>query len=347
MNTIEVCRDLMINQASFLDLTRTNELSIPERFSFKTAAGISLSVIDTGVVLIEPADNMSSESSIIISSGVHGNETAPIEIVDQMVKDIVLGRQTVKNRTLVIIGNPVSMNMSQRFKEENLNRLFNGTHKNSDSYESKRAADLERYVEQFFSEEPKSVSRRYHYDLHTAIRKSMHRKFTIYPYPDGRDWSQEQLAFFLSSDINTILLGHQPSGTFSYYTSHQFKADAFTVELGRVKGFGENDMSEFVAIDTNLRALIAGTKISTKPFKNSDFNLFQVQAELVKKDQEKFRLHIADDVKNFTEFSTGYQLTDDSDGGYTVQEDGEAIVFPNAKVPVGQRAGLVVKRTQI
>jgi succinylglutamate desuccinylase len=347
MNTIEVCRDLMIDQASFLELTKTHEFGILEAFSFKNDAGDSLSVLDTGVVLIEPADKLSSQSSIIISSGIHGNETAPIEIVDAMVKDIIQGRQSVKNRTLFIIGNPVSMNKGERFKQENLNRLFNGVHLKSDTYESKRAADLERYVEQFFNDEPKSVSQRYHYDLHTAIRKSMHRKFTIYPYPDGREWSKAQLAFFLSSDINTILLGHQPSGTFSYYTSHQFQADAFTVELGRVKGFGENNMAEFEAIDTNLRALISATTISTKRFENSDFNLFQVQAELVKKDSHQFKLHIADDVKNFTEFSTGYQLTDDSDGGYKVQEDGEAIVFPNANVPVGQRAGLVVKRTQI
>jgi succinylglutamate desuccinylase len=245
---------------------------------------------------------------------------------------------------LFIIGNPVAMNKSERFDIENMNRLFNGKHAGKTHYEAKRAAQLEYYVEQFYHRE--QVKQRVHYDLHTAIRGSKYQKFAIYPFPDGRDWRKSQLEFFLASDINTVLLGHQPSGTFSYFSSHRFNADAFTVELGKVKPFGENNMHEFLAIRSNLATLIRGDEVATKPFDNDDFNLFRVKTELIKK-SEGFKLNIAEDVENFTEFKQGFVVAEDREGNYVVEQDGEAIVFPNANVPVGQRAGLIVVKTQI
>lgn len=329
-------------QQGLLELTRTHPNGFETQQPLKIQQNLSIQLLDTGVLLVEPESN--SRVDLVISSGVHGNETAPIEIVDTLVRKILNGDLTVGNRVLFIIGNPVAMNMSERFDVENMNRLFNGKHQGKQHHEAKRAARLEQYVENFFHQN--STNQRIHYDLHTAIRASKYKKFAVYPYPDGREWNKAQLEFFLASDINTILLGHQPSGTFSYFSSHRFKADAFTVELGKVKPFGENNMDEFQAISVNLATLIRGDKVQTKPFDNADFNLFQVKGELVKK-SEAFKLNIADDVENFTDFKQGFVLTEDESGGYVVEKDGEAIVFPNAKIPVGQRAGLIVVKTQI
>jgi succinylglutamate desuccinylase len=105
-------------------------------------------------------------------------------------------------------------------------------------------------------------------------------------------------------------------------------------------------MQEFAAIRKNLAALISGEAVETRPFNNKDFNLFRVKTELIKK-SEDFKLNIADNVENFTEFKHGFVLAEDSQGNYVVEQDGEAIVFPNASVPVGQRAGLIVIRTEI
>ncbi len=329
-------------EKGLLELTRANESGFEQQEPIKTKENLTIQLLDTGVLVVEP--DTPNDSDLIISSGVHGNETAPIEMVDELVKKIINGSLKVRARTLFIIGNAVAMNQSERFVIENMNRLFNGKHQGKDHHEAERAKKLENYVTDFFNK--RSDARRFHYDLHTAIRGSKYKKFAIYPFPDGRDWDKHQLEFFLASGVNTVLLGHQPSGTFSYFSSHQFSAHAFTVELGKVKPFGENNMQEFSAMMQNLERLIQGETIPTQPFNNSDFNLFQVKDELVKQ-SDNFKLNIADDVENFTDFEEGFVLTEDIDGGYTVQKTGEAIVFPNAKIPNGQRAGLVVEKTQL
>ncbi|MCO7225408.1 succinylglutamate desuccinylase [Pleionea sp. CnH1-48] len=341
MSTVEQLKKQLVEQG-FLALTREYEAGIPETLEFALDDGLKVQLLDTGVIVFEPSSPANTD--LVISSGVHGNETAPIEIVDDLVRRILMQELSVHNRVLCIIGNPVAMNMSQRFDIENMNRLFNGKHQGKEHHEALRAKRLEDYVKDFFGKREDAT--RCHYDLHTAIRGSKYARFSIYPYPDGRDWNKEQLSFMLASDINTILLGHQPSGTFSYFSSHQFEAHAFTVELGKVKPFGENTMSDFAAITANLSTLIEGKTVNVKAFDNEDFNLFEVKDELLKK-SESFALNISDDLENFSSFDAGFQLSEDSDGGYRVEEDGEAIVFPNAKVPVGQRAGLVVRKTRI
>jgi succinylglutamate desuccinylase len=335
----------MLVDSGFLEVTRRNECGFETQPKFVAGRNAQISMLDSGVVKVEPASIGSNYSSdVVISSGVHGNETAPIEIVDELVNDIVSGELTVNNRLLFIIGNPVAMNKQQRFDIENMNRLFNGNHKAKTHHEAYRAAKLERYVSDFF--EQGSAENRIHYDLHTAIRGSRHKKFAIYPFTDGREYKKGALELFLAAGIDTILFGHAPSGTFSYFTSHQFAADAFTVELGKVKAFGENDMSEFKQIVTVLRNMVEAVTTKTKLFSNNDFNLFAVKTELLKK-SEHFKLNISDDLENFTEFTQGFQLTTDIDGGYKVEHSGEAIVFPNNKVPVGQRAGLVLEKTKL
>lgn len=45
--------------------------------------------------------------------------------------------------------------------------------------------------------------------------------------------------------IEALLLNGKPTGTFSYYTSHRFDALSCTLELGKVRCFGENALSDF------------------------------------------------------------------------------------------------------
>lgn len=336
----------ILKQKGFLQLTRDNEQSVSKQAPIKTSKNTTIQLLDTGVLRVEPSTP--NNTDLVISSGVHGNETAPIEIIDKLVEKIINEELIVSSRVLFIIGNPVAMNLSKRFDVENMNRLFNGKHEGKTHHEAIRAKQLEEYVTDFYQSRDTSSNtvNRLHYDLHTAIRPSKYKKFAIYPYPDGKPWDKSQLEFFLSSDINTILLGHQPAGTFSYFTSHQFNAHGFTVELGKVKPFGENNPQDFIHITQNLERLISGEDVPTKAFDNSDFNLFQVKHELLKQ-SDSFKLNISNDVENFTSFEKGFQLTEDSGNGYRIEETGEAIVFPNEQIPIGQRAGLVVVKTEL
>jgi len=133
---------------------------------------------------------------------------------------------------------------------------------------------------------------------------------------------------------------------FSYFTSADFQIHAFTVELGKVKPFGQNDMSNFSEITDNLRSLMQAQSISMAAFNNDNFNLFEVLGDITKV-TDNFKLHIADDVSNFTDFPVNTLLSEDKGEIYRTSQEGESIVFPNAKVANGQRAGLLVVPTQL
>jgi len=359
---------LFKTQGDFIKITREFERSFKPELKpdvdaaslvqAKTTLSFSVnnataSLLDTGVLLIEPDNLVSNTTSqkttpqknIIISSGIHGNETAPIEIVQQLVADIITAKTQVKHRTLFIIGNPVSMNISKRFETENLNRLFCGKYQHIDNcFEKERAERLENYVADFFNQQPDATN--YHYDLHTAIRASKHEKFAIYPYQGEKPWSKQQLSFMHHCGVSTILFGHGPSGTFSYLSSAQFNAHAFTIELGKVKKFGENDMANFSAMTNGLHALISQADHIVPEFDHNKVTLFKALGDITK-ETDDFSLYIANDARNFTDFPVGTLLAMDSGKEYRTKEQGESIIFPNANVGNGQRAALMVIPTTL
>jgi len=128
---------------SFLKTTLENPLKA-EPHDLVLANGTKLDFLDTGILRIKSAE--SAEHRIVISCGIHGNETAPIEMIEQLFTEIRAGDLSVKNELLLIIGNPPAANNASRFIEENLNRLFSGKHKGSNNQEAKRAALIEAHV---------------------------------------------------------------------------------------------------------------------------------------------------------------------------------------------------------
>ncbi len=69
--------------------------------------------------------------------------------------------------------------------------------------------------------------------------------------------------------------------------------------------------------------------------------------QIIDRKGDKFSLNFADDVENFTDFPVGSVLA--IDGGIEIKtiKEGEAIIFPNADVAIGQRAMLTVIPTQL
>ena len=83
----------------FLHLTQANPDSI-DPFDFTLANNTQVSVWDTGVICFEPASL--THKDVVLSCGVHGNETAPIEICAELVQDLILGKLTLEHRLLVL-----------------------------------------------------------------------------------------------------------------------------------------------------------------------------------------------------------------------------------------------------
>ncbi len=347
----------------FLSITREHEFSMPA-FSFEVtcaaqASKAKVSVLDTGIIVFEPLMPQTTSTykpvtkDIVLSSAVHGNETAPIEICSALIKQLILGELHLEHRVLFIFGNPASINISERFVEENLNRLFSGGHSKDQGQgvglinkERHRALLLENTVRAFFMFENEVPRQRYHYDLHTAIRGSKNDKFAVYPFRHEQPWKKEQLQFMLACGVNTILLSHSPTTTFSYFSSNEFGADAFTVELGKVRPFGENDMSNFTEVSHTLKSFISESELTLPAYNADDFSIYEIY-QTINRNHEHFELTFADDVENFTDFPLGTVLAIDGNEEIKTQKEGEAIIFPNTDVAIGQRALLTVTPTHI
>ncbi|MFQ3231043.1 succinylglutamate desuccinylase [Reinekea sp.] len=305
------------------------------------SAGTEVTFLDVGVIKFEP--NTACDTSLVISCAVHGNETAPIEIISKIIDDLLAEDQKSGQRVLFILGNPWAMIEAERFIDVNMNRLFCGDWQQHEITlkEVKRAAKLEAYVANFFAEEPVTVTQRMHYDCHTAIRDSAREKFAVYPFVSGRTLPESQKAFLARADVQTVLLQQQEANTFSSFSALKYNAESFTLELGKVMPFGANNLKQFVGIDYALRELIAGEPLPDAPKKQVDS--FVVCHE-IEKTSDNWQFNIPDSAANFSAYPAGFTVWQDGDQAYQVQNTEEFVVFPNPKVPVGQRAGLMLKK---
>src|SRR5258708_621456 len=106
--------------------------------------GVRWSWLDDGVLELEPTAPEKGARSVLASAGVHGDETAPIELLSRLVRDIARGDAALSCRLLVILGNVDAMRDACRYRDDDLNRLFSGRHTQvPHSHEAPRAAAWE------------------------------------------------------------------------------------------------------------------------------------------------------------------------------------------------------------
>jgi succinylglutamate desuccinylase len=184
-----------------------------------------------------------------------------------------------------------------------------------------------------------------HYDLHTAIRPSLREKFALYPFVEGRDIPDGQIDFLLEAEVETLLLQHREGTTFASFSSSELGAESFTVELGKVRPFGQNDLSRFTGIANALRRRLKGEEPPKRDKGAAPITVFEVVHEILNTG-DSFQFHVPDDVANFTMYDPGTVIWEDSNTRYTVGDTPEGIVFPNRDVPVGQRVGLMIRPTR-
>lgn len=304
---------------------------------------------EPGVMIFEP--NSGYSENIIISVAVHGNETAPIEIVNRLISGILNNQYSLNVRLMVIFGNLEAMRQGERYLLVDMNRLFSDHYLHyEDCYETQRAATLQRVVSDFYAKDDNKA--RYHFDLHTAIRSSHHVAFGLLPYMASSRYQPAMLNWLQGVGLEALVVNHAPAATFSYFTSQQFSANSCTLELGKAKPFGQNDLQQFSGIDLGLINLISG-QIATEQVVHEDNNPLTVYrvADVIIKHSDQFRLNVADDVSNFTEFPKGYIVASDcmkeTDQEITYQVHGESgyILFPNRHVKSGLRAGLLLVKS--
>ncbi|MFB2538412.1 MULTISPECIES: succinylglutamate desuccinylase [unclassified Acinetobacter] len=288
----------------------------------------------------------SFSKSIAISAGIHGNETAPIEILSAICQDIFQGKLALKVRLLVIFGNPKSIRANKRYVDDDVNRMFMGGLQNIvPNDETARAEVLEQVTQAFFTQSPISVQR-YHYDLHTAIRGSKMPAFALFPKSvyrahDGTGiYSDFMLRTLDSAELDAIVYHATPSTTFTNFTVELCHADSVTLELGKALPFGENNLANFEPCNQMLRSIISETALPAR--QKPAVQHFKVTDTIVKHSDE-FRLALDSETLNFTCIEANQPIATEGDKVYSLPVPTYTL-FLNASVKTGLRAGMLMQK---
>ncbi|MBK8970176.1 MAG: succinylglutamate desuccinylase [Hahellaceae bacterium] len=337
-----------LSDAGLLAATLQGRFTSPCYWTFKAQRFTWLS---EGILEIVPVSEAKHEA-LVLSAGIHGDETAPIEWVCNIVQGLMSGKIISTRPLLVILGHPAAMRVQRRYLDENLNRLFKPTLTQSQvkpTRETEVAHRLMTTVSDFHTRHGNFI----HLDLHTAIRESLIEQFAIVPQSHpGYRW-EEGLQLLGRCGIGAAVRQSKVSSTFSGWTHDRLNALSFTLELGKVAPFGENDLSRLASLDQAIRVQLTHTETdttsaNTAPARSETAPLppvFEVAQEIIQTG-ESFTLEVAEDIPNFTRFDNGRRVWSDRNQFFQVENGPLYLLFPNPKVPKGQRAGLLIRRCE-
>ena len=272
--------------------------------------------------------------------GVHGDETAPIELLAALLQSLSQQPLQLRVNLLVVVGNLAAITQAKRFIDADLNRLFRLQQGAlADSAEAPRARSIMAATSDFFA---RARGPRWHLDLHTAIRPSLYPTFAIIPDAISAEGKRSLADLLGQAGIAAVVLNPTSAGTFSAYTAEQHGAISSTVELGQVSALGDNDIGAFAAMASALSGLlfIGGfppPKPRTMPVK------FLVAQEIIKH-SAAFQMHFDATTRNFTALARDKVIATDGEIVYRVAHAEECVIFPNPNVRAGLRAGLMVVR---
>lgn len=289
-----------------------------------------------GILCFTP--HHSTTQSLVLSAGIHGNETAPVEMLDRLLTRLLAGHMAINWHLLIVMGNPEALRQNKRYIDADLNRLFGGRWRHQPPcQETHLAARLEGALQRFWPGPPST--RRWHIDMHTAIRDSNHPCFGVLPAGAG-NFEPAFMAWLGGAGLEALVYHRAPAGTFSHYSSEFFAANSCTLELGKARPFGQNRRSDFQPTEQALYRLLGGNSWLEG---GSTLQIYQVNRQIIRRG-EQFTLHIPHNTLNFTPMIQGTLLAEEGATRWRVELPWEFVLFPNPNVADGQRAALMLAK---
>lgn len=302
-----------------------------------TQAGYTVGQPARGILTVK-SGSAPDRAAVVVSVGVHGDETGPIEVVAHVLDAMSKEPGALAVDLMVCVGNIDAIAAGKRFIDADLNRMFRPVRGSlADAAEAARADTMIEATSQFFDG---AGPDRWHLDLHTAIRPSVYPTFAIVPDLIAEEGKCALINWLGQAAIGAIIMNPQSAGTYSYYSAEHHGAAASTVELGRVGTLGQNDMSQFADVHEALDDLLRGAKPAGA---KAEPHVFKVAQEIMKL-SDAFKMAFDRSTQNFTAMRQGEVIATDGETVYAVKHPEELVVFPNPDVRVGLRAGLMVVR---
>lgn len=312
--------------------------AVAQRFG---GAGFTLAQPARGILSIKSGRieaGAPRRASVVLSVGVHGDETGPIEVAAHVLDALSREPSKLAVDLMVCVGNIDAIAAGKRFIDADLNRMFRPLRGAlADAAEAARADTLIAATDAFFDG---AGPQRWHLDLHTAIRPSVYPTFAIVPDLIAEQGKRALVGWLGEAAIGAIVMNPQSAGTYSYYSAEFHGAAASTVELGRVGTLGQNDLSLFADVHAALERLLRGAPPAAPKLEP---HVFKVAQEIIKL-SDGFKMAFDRSTQNFTALRQGAVIATDGDTVYAVRHPEELVVFPNPDVRVGLRAGLMVVR---
>lgn len=300
-------------------------------------AGFVVGMPARGILTVKGVQPV-TRPAVLLSVGVHGDETGPIEMVAHVIEALSRVPQALQVDLMLCVGNVEAIAAGKRFIDADLNRMFKPDRGAlAGTAEAARADEMVAATDAFFAG---TAPVRWHLDLHTAIRPSHYPMFAIVPEIIADAPRKALIDWLGQAAIGAVIMNPKSVGTYSYYSSEHHGAAGSTVELGRVGTLGQNDLSQFAdasqALDRLLRGR-PGVDAGTAP------HVFATARQVIKL-SDAFSMSVGRETWNFTPMKRGDIIATDGDTVYRVEHDEELVVFPNPDVRVGLRAGLMVVR---
>ncbi|OEZ62244.1 succinylglutamate desuccinylase [Duganella sp. HH105] len=306
--------------------------AVAQRFS---AAGFAVTQPADGILTIKAEGE---RPSVLVSVGVHGDETGPIEVVAYLLDALSQQASSLAVNLMLCVGNIGAIRAGKRFIDADLNRMFRKERGSLEGTAEAARADVMITATTAFFDGAGPV--RWHLDLHTAIRPSVYPTFAIVPELIAEQPRRELIEWLGLAGIGAVIMNPASVGTYSYYSAEHHAAAGTTVELGRIGTLGQNDLSQFVDASQALDDLLRG---AAKREAKQQPHVFNTARQIIKL-SDKFQMAFGKETHNFTALKQGEEIARDGDTIYTVQHPEELVVFPNPDVRIGLRAGLMVVR---
>ncbi len=324
---MKMCRGVERHRVSMLAaLLESDDVMLPARLP----GGVRIVRLAPAAWMIVP--RRPDGQPIALSAGVHGDETAPVELLADLLDQLVAGNLELRVPLFAVFGNIAALRAGRRFLDVDLNRLFAGA--SPIALETLRAVALAEAFCQFAGKHPAPL----HLDLHSAIRASHFERFAIYPNAAEALPDPMQMARLGACGIQAVLIAPDRATTFSAYSTRVLGGESYTIELGRVQVLGSGAADELADVRVALEAMLARRPL---PAPITVPRVFRIRLEIVKQ-SDAFRLNVPDDAPNFTPLEAGGLIAEDGAMRWYA-EDGDHIVFPNPAVQIGLRAGLLVQ----